>query len=98
LELRRIVTVHELPHFVLITARSEREIAIPTAAFRSSLMARRFARELAQAAGIEPMLGFRSEWLGQRKPKGAGAGPVGLGILIGLVAVMLLILAVVAFR
>jgi hypothetical protein len=63
----RIVSVHELPHFVLIGTRSRREIAIPKAAIHPSVHARRFAIALARAAGIAAQLDFRSEWVGERR-------------------------------
>lgn len=92
LRAEQVASVHDLPHFVLISTHAKREIAIPKSAFHSATLARRFIITLAEAASIEPALDFHSEWVGQRKPAAPIARLLGQFILFALGAVMLMLL------
>jgi hypothetical protein len=97
LPLEQLARVYELPHFVLLQSTSGVELAIPKQAFASAARARRFAQEVAAAAGVEPDLGFRSEWLGRRHSEQSqgrivGAFLLGFFLLIALLLGMSLLL------
>lgn len=94
----QVASVHDLPHFVLISTRDAREIAVPKPAFHSATLARRFILTLADAASIEPTLDFRSEWVGQREPVSPFARFLGQLLLFALGAIMLVLLLLLFTR
>lgn len=90
--------VHQLPHSVLVGLGHGREIAIPLEAFPNAGWARRFATRLAESAGIEPHLGFRSAWLGQKEELTPLAKAFVASMAGILVALMLLIVLMILWR
>jgi hypothetical protein len=87
--------VHQLPHSVLVGLRYGGEISIPLEAFANPGWARRFATRLAESAGIEPHLGFRSAWLGQKEeltPLAKAIVATMAGIFVGMVLLIVLMI------